>query len=83
MEGQAGSLVVDIPPSTDRVQGSGAELAKKNIRFVDAPVSAASPKPSTDSVHHVRGKQADFDELAILKCMGASVVLCGTSAPAT
>jgi 2-hydroxy-3-oxopropionate reductase len=57
----------------------GTELAKKNIRFVDAPVSGGEPKAIDGTLSIMcGGKKADFEEaLPILKCMGASVVLCG------
>ena len=77
---KAGSLVVDmssIDPSVSKEVG--AELAKKKIRFVDAPVSGGEPK-AVDGTLSIMcgGAKADFDEaFPILKCMGASVVLCG------
>jgi 2-hydroxy-3-oxopropionate reductase len=77
---KAGSLVVDmssIDPIVSREVG--AALAKKNIRFVDAPVSGGEPKAIDGSLSIMcGGSQADFKEAEpILKCMGASVVLCG------
>jgi 2-hydroxy-3-oxopropionate reductase len=77
---KAGSLVVDMSSIDPTVSKEvGAELAKKNIRFVDAPVSGGEPKAIDGSLSIMcGGKKADFDEaLPILKCMGASVVLCG------
>jgi 2-hydroxy-3-oxopropionate reductase len=76
----AGSLVVDMSSIDPTVSKEvGAELAKKNVRFVDAPVSGGEPKAIDGSLSIMcGGKQADFDEaLPILKCMGASVVRCG------
>jgi len=77
---KAGSLVVDMSSIDPTVSKEvGAELAKKNIRFVDAPVSGGEPKAIDGTLSIMcGGKKADFDEaLPILKCMGASVVLCG------
>jgi len=77
---KAGSLVVDMSSIDPTVSKEvGAELAKKSIRFVDAPVSGGEPK-AVDGTLSIMcgGKKADFDEaFPILKCMGASVVLCG------
>jgi 2-hydroxy-3-oxopropionate reductase len=75
-----GSLVVDMSSIDPTVSKEvGAELAKKGIRFLDAPVSGGEPKAVDGTLSiMVGGKQADFDEaLPILKSMGASVVLCG------
>ena len=81
MEGaKAGSLVVDMSSIDPTVSKEvGAELAKKKIRFVDAPVSGGEPKAIDGTLSIMcGGKKADFDEaLPIMKCMGASVVLCG------
>jgi 2-hydroxy-3-oxopropionate reductase len=77
---KAGALVVDMSSIDPTVSKEvGAELAKKNIRFVDAPVSGGEPKAIDGTLSIMcGGKQADFDEaLPILKNMGASVVLCG------
>ncbi len=77
---KAGSLVVDMSSIDPTVSKEvGAELAKKNIRFVDAPVSGGEPKAIDGTLSIMcGGKKADFDEaLPILKSMGASVVLCG------
>jgi 2-hydroxy-3-oxopropionate reductase len=77
---KAGSLVVDMS-SIDPIVSKevGAELAKKNIRFVDAPVSGGEPKAIDGTLSIMcGGKKADFDEAKpILEKMGASVVLCG------
>jgi 2-hydroxy-3-oxopropionate reductase len=75
-----GSLVVDMSSIDPTVSKEvGAELAKKNIRFVDAPVSGGEPKAIDGTLSIMcGGKKADFDEaFPILKNMGASVVLCG------
>jgi 2-hydroxy-3-oxopropionate reductase len=77
---KAGALVVDMSSIDPTVSKEvGAELAKKQIRFVDAPVSGGEPKAIDGSLSIMcGGKKADFDEaFPILKCMGASVVLCG------
>ena len=81
MEGaKTGSLVVDMSSIDPTVSKEvGAELAKKKIRFVDAPVSGGEPK-AVDGTLSIMcgGAKADFDEaFPIMKCMGASVVLCG------
>lgn len=75
-----GSLVVDMSSIDPTVSKEvGAELAKKGIRFVDAPVSGGEPKAIDGSLSIMcGGTQAGFDEaLPIMKSMGASVVLCG------
>ena len=56
-----------------------AELAKKNIEMLDAPVSGGEPK-AIDGIlsFMVGGKQEVFDRFKpVLESMGASVVLCG------
>ena len=77
---KAGSLVVDMSSIDPTVSKEvGGELAKKKVRFVDAPVSGGEPK-AVDGTLSIMcgGAKADFDEaFPILKCMGASVVLCG------
>jgi 2-hydroxy-3-oxopropionate reductase len=77
---KAGSLVVDMSSIDPTVSKEvGAELAKKKIRFVDAPVSGGEPKAIDGTLSIMcGGPKADFDEaFPIMKCMGASVVLCG------
>ena len=77
---KAGSLVVDMSSIDPTVSKEvGTELAKKNIRFVDAPVSGGEPKAIDGTLSIMcGGKKADFDEAKpILEKMGASVVLCG------
>lgn len=56
-----------------------AELAKKNIEMLDAPVSGGEPKAIDGTLSFmVGGKQEVFDKFKpVLECMGASVVLCG------
>jgi len=77
---KAGSLVVDMSSIDPTVSKEvGGELAKKTIRFVDAPVSGGEPKAIDGTLSIMcGGTKANFDEaFPILKCMGASVVLCG------
>ncbi len=56
-----------------------AELVKKNIEMLDAPVSGGEPKAIDGTLSFmVGGKQEVFDRYkAILESMGASVVRCG------
>ena len=56
-----------------------AELAKKNIEMLDAPVSGGEPKAIDGTLSFmVGGKQEIFDEHKdLLGAMGASVVRCG------
>lgn len=57
----------------------GAELAKKGIRMLDAPVSGGEPKAIDGTLSFmVGGPQDMFDEYKpILETMGSSVVRCG------
>ena len=56
-----------------------AELAKKNIEMLDAPVSGGEPKAIDGTLSFmVGGKQEVFDQYEdLLGAMGASVVRCG------
>ncbi len=56
-----------------------AELAKKSIEMLDAPVSGGEPKAIDGTLSFmVGGKQEVFDRFKpVLESMGASVVLCG------
>ena len=75
-----GSLVIDMSSIAPLVSREiGEKLAAKQIRFLDAPVSGGEPKAIEGTLSiMVGGKEADFEEsLPILKCMGASAVLCG------
>ena len=56
-----------------------AELAKKNIEMLDAPVSGGEPKAVDGTLSFmVGGKQEVFDAYKpMLEAMGASVVRCG------
>lgn len=75
-----GSLVMDMSSIDPMVSREvGAELQKKGIRFLDAPVSGGEPKAIDGTLSiMVGGAKTDFDEaFPVLKSMGASVVLCG------
>ncbi len=55
-----------------------AELTKKGMRMLDAPVSGGEPKAIEGTLSiMVGGAQADFDEMTIFKAMGSSAVLTG------
>ena len=56
-----------------------AELAKRGIEMLDAPVSGGEPKAIDGTLSFmVGGKQEVFDRFKpVLESMGASVVLCG------
>jgi len=56
-----------------------AELAKKGVEMLDAPVSGGEPKAIDGTLSFmVGGKKEIFDKCKpVLECMGASVVLCG------
>lgn len=81
VEGAApGSLVIDMSSIAPLVSREvGGKLAARGIRFLDAPVSGGEPKAVEGTLSiMVGGAEADFEEaLPILKCMGASAVLCG------
>lgn len=75
-----GTLVIDMSSIAPLVSREiGDKLASKQIRFLDAPVSGGEPKAIEGTLSiMVGGKETDFEEsLPILKCMGASAVLCG------
>lgn len=75
-----GSIYVDMssinPVASKEV---AAELAKKNIEMLDAPVSGGEPKAIDGTLSFmVGGKQEIFDKCKpILEAMGSSVVRCG------
>ena len=75
-----GTLVVDMS-SIDPIVARevGAALAKRSIRFLDAPVSGGEPKAIEGTLSiMVGGAAGDFEEaLPVLKSMGSSVVRCG------
>ena len=56
-----------------------AELAKKNIEMLDAPVSGGEPKAIDGTLSFmVGGKKEVFEKFKpVLEAMGSSVVLCG------
>ncbi len=56
-----------------------AELAKRGIEMLDAPVSGGQPKAIDGTLSFmVGGKEEVFNRFKpVLECMGASVVLCG------
>ncbi|RNC29628.1 MAG: 2-hydroxy-3-oxopropionate reductase [Candidatus Dichloromethanomonas elyunquensis] len=77
---KTGSLVIDMSSIAPLVSREISEkLAAKNVRFMDAPVSGGEPKAIDGTLSiMVGGKESDFEEcVSILKCMGASAVLCG------
>ena len=75
-----GSVFIDMssinPVASKEI---AAELAKKNIEMLDAPVSGGEPKAIDGTLSFmVGGKQEVFDRFKpVLESMGASVVLCG------
>lgn len=75
-----GSIFVDMssinPIASKEV---AAELAKREIEMVDAPVSGGEPKAIDGTLSFMcGGKQEVFDKVKpILEAMGSSVVLCG------
>ena len=75
-----GAVVIDcssINPIASREVA--AELCKKHIEMLDAPVSGGEPKAIDGTLAFmVGGKQEVFDQYkAVLDKMGSSVVLCG------
>jgi 2-hydroxy-3-oxopropionate reductase len=77
---KAGSVLVDmssIAPLANREMA--AELAKKGIEMLDAPVSGGEPKAIDGTLAiMVGGKATVFDKVKdVLLKMGASAVLCG------
>ena len=75
-----GSVFIDMssinPVASKEI---AAELAKKNIEMLDAPVSGGEPKAIDGTLSFmVGGKQEVFDKYkAVLEAMGSSVVRCG------
>ena len=75
-----GSVFIDMssinPVASKEI---AAELAKKGIEMLDAPVSGGEPKAIDGTLSFmVGGKQEIFDQCKdILSAMGASVVRCG------
>ena len=75
-----GSVFIDMssinPVASKEI---AAELAKRGIEMLDAPVSGGEPKDIDGTLSFmVGGKQEVFDRFKpVLESMGASVVLCG------
>ncbi len=75
-----GSVVIDMSSIAPRVsQDVAAELAKKGVEMIDAPVSGGEPKAVDGTLAiMVGGKQAVFDQVKdLLLKLGATAVLCG------
>lgn len=77
---KAGSILIDMS-SIDPVESQkiGAELEKKGIDMLDAPVSGGEPKAIDGTLSvMVGGKKETFDKYKpLLDCMAGSVVYCG------
>ena len=76
----AGKIVVDMSSIAPLASKElAAELAKKGVEMLDAPVSGGEPKAIEGTLSiMVGGKQAIFDRcVPFLSKLGASVVLCG------
>jgi 2-hydroxy-3-oxopropionate reductase len=76
-----GSILVDMSSIAPlAAQEVGAELAKKGVEMLDAPVSGGEPKAIEGSLAIMVGGKAEvFDKVKpILLKMGASAVLCGS-----
>jgi 2-hydroxy-3-oxopropionate reductase len=75
-----GTIIIDMS-SIDPIASReiGAELAKKGIELMDAPVSGGEPKAIDGSLSiMVGGKKETFDRYYdLLMCMGGSVVYVG------
>jgi 2-hydroxy-3-oxopropionate reductase len=77
---KAGQVFIDMssinPVASKEI---AAELEKKGVEMLDAPVSGGEPKAIDGSLSFmVGGKQEVFDKYkALLETMGASVVRCG------
>ena len=75
-----GSIFIDMssinPVASKEI---AAELAKRNVEMLDAPVSGGEPKAIDGTLSFmVGGRQEIFDRCKpILLCMGASAVRCG------
>ena len=75
-----GSVFIDMssinPVASKEI---AAELAKKNIEMLDAPVSGGEPKAIDGTLSFmVGGKKEVFEKFKpVLEAMGSSVVLCG------
>jgi 2-hydroxy-3-oxopropionate reductase len=75
-----GDILVDMSSIAPRAaQEVAAELAKKGVEMLDAPVSGGEPKAIDGTLAiMVGGKEAVFEKVKdVLLKMGASAVLCG------
>lgn len=77
---RAGTLVIDTSTiGPDAARKMGAELKKRNLRFLDAPVSGGDigAKNGTLTIM-VGGEVADFEECKpLLEAIGKTIRLCG------
>lgn len=76
-----GSTLIDMSSiSPIASQEVAAELAKKGVKMLDAPVSGGEPKAIDGTLAFmVGGEQEVFDEYKpLLQTMGSTVVLCGS-----
>jgi 2-hydroxy-3-oxopropionate reductase len=77
---QEGSIIIDMSSIAPLVSKEvAAEVAKKGVEMLDAPVSGGEPKAIDGTLSiMVGGKKEVFDKCNdILSIMGKSVVLCG------
>jgi 2-hydroxy-3-oxopropionate reductase len=77
---KAGSIVVDMSSINPLVSREvAAELKKKGVEMLDAPVSGGEPMAIQGTLSvMVGGEKAVFDKcLDLLKAMGKNIVLCG------
>ncbi|MBN2086081.1 MAG: 2-hydroxy-3-oxopropionate reductase [Anaerolineales bacterium] len=77
---KAGSILVDMSSIAPRAaQDIAAELAKKGIEMLDAPVSGGEPKAIDGTLAIMAGGKPEvFDKVKdVLLEMGSSAVLCG------
>lgn len=75
-----GSMVIDMSSIAPGVSREIAmNLSKKEVRFIDAPVSGGEPKAIEGTLSIMAGGSAlDFEEFyPILKAMSSSAILCG------
>ncbi len=77
---QAGAILVDMSSIAPRAaQDIAAELAKKGIEMLDAPVSGGEPKAIDGTLAIMAGGKPEVFEKVkdVLLKMGSSAVLCG------
>lgn len=77
---QTGMILVDMSSIAPLVAKEvAAEVQKKGVEMLDAPVSGGEPKAKDGTLSiMVGGKKEVFEQVeAILKCMGSSAVLVG------